>query len=108
MLLEALVALAILSTGIVVLAGTVAAALRAEERASATDAELADADRLLAALTLLTAKEYDQRLGQRDWGEYRVDIQRPEPGLYRIGLSPLGSPGIELLSTVVYRAGEAP
>ena len=102
-LLEVLVALSILATAVVSLVALHDAGLRAQARAAAEEAVVTDADRLLTALSLLTGAEYTQRLGTHPVGPYLVDIQRPEPGLFRIGLRLAAEPASELLATVVYR-----
>ena len=102
-LLEVLVALVILATAGIALTELVGAGLRGERYARARETVLATEDRLLAALTLLRREELDQRIGRRELGEFIVDVQRPEPTLYRIALLQLSSPHIEDLVTVVYR-----
>ena len=107
-LLETMVALAILSSAIVVLVGLARAGADSDARVAQEERLTADADRLLTALTLLTAPEFDQRLGRRQLGPYVVEIQRPEPGLYRVSLSSVDAPAVELLTTVVYREVGSP
>ena len=102
-LLEVLVALVILATVGIALTELVSAGLRGERSARASEAILATEDRLLAALTLLRREELDQRIGRREIGEFIVDVQHPEPTLYRIALLRLSSPHVEDLATVVYR-----
>ena len=88
-LLEALVALAILSTAGVAFVGLGRAAV--------------EADRFLTATTLLRRQELDERLGHHEVGEFVVHIQRPEPTLYRLAIAETVAPEVELLVTVVYR-----
>ena len=107
-LLEVLVALVILATAAIALTELVGAGLRGERDAQAREAILATEDRLLAALTLLRRQELDQRIGRRQLGEFIVDVQRPEPTLYRIALLSVSSPHVEDLVTVVYRRSEIP
>ena len=106
-LLEVLVALVILATAGIALTELVGAGLLGERDARAREAILATEDRLLAALTLLRREELDQRIGRRQLGELIVDVQRPEPTLYRIALLQLTSPHVEDLVTVVYRREES-
>ncbi|HEV8381580.1 MAG TPA: hypothetical protein VGQ29_08345, partial [Gemmatimonadales bacterium] len=80
--------------------------LRAEREARERERILAAEERVLAALTLLNRSELDQRIGRRQIGEFIVDIQRPEPRLYRIALLQQQSPQVEDLVTVVYRREE--
>lgn len=102
-LLEVLVALAILSGAGLVLLDLVSSGLRAERDARERERTLAAEERVLTALTLLKRNELDLRLGRHPIGELVVDIQRPEPTLYRIALVQATSPEVEDLVTVVYR-----
>lgn len=102
-LLEALVALAILSVAGVSLVGVVSAGLRAEEEARRRERTLAAEERVLAAMTLLNRTELDQRIGRRTVGEFFVGVQRPERTLYRIAIGETRSPQVEDLVTVVFR-----
>jgi len=102
-LLDALLALAILASAVVALVGLGASARGELWRARAAEREVTDAHRLLGALSLLTRTEYDQRLGVRSIGPYLVEVMRPERGLYRVTLHPVATPATELLTTVVYR-----
>jgi len=103
-LLEVLVALAILSIAGLSLVTFLDAGLANERDAVIRERELADEDRLLAALTLLKRSDLDQRLGRHPLGDFVVDIARPERTLYRIALSRGESPQAEELVTVIYRA----
>ncbi len=103
-LLEVLVAMAILSASGLALVGLVSAGLGAERDARARERTLATEDRVLAALSLLKREELNRRLGRHGLGEFVVDIERPEPTLYRIALAQVRSPDVEDLVTVVYRA----
>jgi type II secretory pathway pseudopilin PulG len=105
-LLEVLVAVVILATAGIALVETVGASLRAEHDARRREVVLATEERLLAALALLNRRELDQRIGRRQIGEFVVDVQRPEPTLYRIAILRQESPHVEDLVTVVYRRGE--
>lgn len=107
-LLEVLVALVILATAGVSMMELVGAGLRGERDARGRETALATEERLLAALTLLRRTELDQRIGRRTVGEFIVDVQRPEPTLYRIALLEPQSPNVEDLVTVVYRPEPRP
>lgn len=102
-LLEVLVALVILATAAIALVELVDAGTRALTVARVRERELADEDRLLSAYTLLARSDLDRRLGTRDVGPYLVNVQRPEPVLYRIAVSREKAPDVEDLVTVVYR-----
>jgi len=102
-LLETLVALAILFAAGLALLDLVTGGLRAERDARERERVLAVEDRLLTALTLLRRDELDRRLGGHPIGELVVDVERPEPTLYRIAVLQATSPETEDLVTVVYR-----
>ena len=102
-LLEVLVALVILATAGVALLGLVGAGMRGEQDARERERTLAAEERLLAASTLLKRGELDQRIGRHPVGEFLVDVERPEPTLYRIAVLDARSPQVEDLVTVVYR-----
>lgn len=102
-LLEVLVALAVLAAGGLALVALVQGALADAARAKRMEAEAAAASRVLTALTLLTRGELDQRLGAHPLGEFVVEIQRPERSLYRVTVAPRTAPGQPLLVTVVHR-----
>lgn len=95
-LLEVLAAVMILGIAGLSLIELTAGGMRATSAARARERDLADAERLLAAHTLLTRAELDQRLGDRQVGPYVVNIRRPERELYRIAIADL--------VTVVHRA----
>src|SRR5438445_656983 len=107
-LLEVLVAVVVLATAGIGLVELVGSGLRAERDARLREGTLATEERLLSALTLLTRKEFDQRIGRRRIGEFIVDVRRPEHTLYRIALLQEQSPQVEDLVTVVYRAENKP
>ena len=103
-LFEAIVALAIVATAGVSAARFVVEAIHAEAALARREEDQFEADRLLAATSMLRAEELAQRLGARNVGDFVVDVQRPKPELYRIAVGDEG--GIELLVTVVYRRSE--
>lgn len=102
-LLETLVALAILGGAAVALVALAGAAVRLEGRDRADERALLAADRVLAATTLLTRTELDQRIGRHTIGEFTVVVRRPETSLYRIGIGPAGTAEVEQLVTVVFK-----
>lgn len=102
-LLEAMIALAILSAAGIGAVGLVAAGLRSERDVRDRERAVAAADRVLTASSLLLRTDLDQRLGDRQVGELLVRVGRPEPTLYRIAVAELAHPDVELLTTVMYR-----
>lgn len=102
-LLEVLVALAILGGAGAALVATLAAGMRARHEITQREKETKAADRILAATSLLSRNDLDRRLGRHGAGEMLVEIQRPNPDLYRLSVSPLSRPKVDLLVTVVYR-----
>ena len=107
-LLESLVALTIITVvGVnVVLLGQ--SALRSEQVAAGEEQSITEADRVMVAVSLLRRAELEQRLGKHELGEFTVDIQRPEPSLYRVAIERTDAPERELLVTVLFRAPGAP
>jgi type II secretory pathway pseudopilin PulG len=102
-LLETLVALAILSGAGLGLLQLVSAGLGAERGARERERVLAVETRVLAALSLFQRADLDRRLGRHPIGDLIVEVERPEPTLYRIAVAQASSPDIEDLVTVVYR-----
>lgn len=105
-LLEAMVAMAILAGAGTSLVAALDAGIRSEHRARLRETSLLSADRALSALTLLTRTELDRRLGRHPLGELIIEVQRPEPTLYRIAVAEARAPEVEMLVTVVYRVEE--
>lgn len=106
-LLEVLVALTLLLVGGMSVVSVLRAAVQSEAALAAREARLREADRVLAALTLLRKVDLDRRLGRHSAEGFVADVRRPEPGLYRIALLQGDSATTELLVTVVHRADEA-
>jgi hypothetical protein len=104
-LLEVMVALLILATVGSALVILVADGIHAVEVARAREAETDGAAQLMARLALRDARGLDIRLGRRVEGSLVTDVQRPRPGLYRLAVSDSAASELELLVTVVYRAG---
>ncbi len=106
-LLEVLVALTIVSAAGLGIVGVVSASARAARELGSRERTVAAADRLLAAYSLLTRHDLDLRLGTHSAAAFEVSIERPERTLYRIAVAEPRAPAVELLVTVVYRAGES-
>ncbi|HZH42407.1 MAG TPA: hypothetical protein VFD85_15440 [Gemmatimonadales bacterium] len=103
-LLEVLVAIAILGAAGLSLVSLVQEGLIGAGRAAARERELVAEERVLGAFTLLNREDLDVRLGHHPVGEFVVDVERPERTLYRVALSRATAPDVEDLVTVVYRA----
>jgi hypothetical protein len=103
-LLEVIVALAILATTGLAMMALVQEAMATQQRVRDRERELAAADRILVAYSMLSRTDLDIRLGRRDVGEFTVTVQRPEPELYRAAVAPVSAPDHALLVTVLYRA----
>lgn len=103
-LLEVLVAVALLGGAGLAVVALLRQAVQAEAAAAAGERRFAAADRVLAALTLLSSKELDQRLGRHPLGEFVIEVMRPERGLYRLVVLAPDTRLEPLLVTVVARA----
>jgi len=101
-LLEALVALAVLATLVSAAAWTASESMRAVGRAHETEARVRLAARLLTAASLWQREDLDRHLGSRPQGPLRMRIDRPRPTLYDVSLSD-GATGKVLLRTSLFR-----
>jgi type II secretory pathway pseudopilin PulG len=110
-LLEAIVALLILSVAGTAAVTLVSQSADAVRRAREADAEARAASDFLHAVSLWTRDDLDRRLGDRPQGDWRLRIQRPAPTLYEVVLVDSAG-GRELLRTALFRpepaAAEAP
>jgi type II secretory pathway component PulJ len=102
-LLEVLVAIVILAVAGLAAMQAVADALSSEARLGLRERELADADRLLSAYSVLGRRDLDLRLGTRVVGDWSVEVQRPRPALYRVSLARADASDVEVLVTVLFR-----
>ena len=101
-LLEVMVALAMLPLGAVSVVTLASESLRAVARAEAADEETARASAFLDAVALWPRADLDRHLGNRSEGAWRLDIQRPLPTWYTVTLlDSLGT--VPLLATSLYR-----
>lgn len=101
-LVEAVVAIALI--GMVGLGGVglVRSASAAMALTAAAERELRDADEFLGIVTLWSASELDQRLGEREQGEWLLEIQRVERTLYLLTLRD-GAGQRLILQTSIFR-----
>ncbi|HEV8356904.1 MAG TPA: type II secretion system protein [Gemmatimonadales bacterium] len=107
-LLEAIVALAIVSVAGLSMLELVSASQRERNRLDDYERLVAGADRVLTAMVLLTRQDLDRRLGTHAVAAYAVNVTRPEMTLYRIAVGDSLAPEVELLTTVVYHEGPRP
>jgi type II secretory pathway pseudopilin PulG len=105
-LLEAMAALAILSTAGLAAAALAGQAADAVRRAQTADAELREASAFFHAVALWTREDLDRRLGERPQGRWTLVIQRPAPTLYEVVLADSALTR-EILRTALFRP-EAP
>lgn len=101
-LLEAIVALAIIGIAGVIAVSLAASSLAAIDRAHKADARSQRASHFLDAVSLWTRADLDRHLGDRAEGSWRLRIERPSPTLYVVSLR--DSTGERtLLTTSLYR-----
>ena len=105
-LLEAMVAIAILASAGASLVAAIDAGIQSEHQARLRETSLLAAERVLTATALLGRGDLDRRLGRHPIGEFVVEVQRPDPTLYRIAIAEGRAPEVETLVTVVYRPEE--
>lgn len=91
-LMEAMIALAILSLAGVSMVSFLTASLHDLAAMRQRERTLATAERVLTATTLLTRSDLNRRLGRRQLGEFYIDVQRPEQTLYRIAVTETSAP----------------
>lgn len=99
-LLEVIVALTIFSVAALGAVEQLAQLAEAQRQSALREERLTDADRLLTAVSLLTRRDLDLRLGRREVGPWIVEVQRPRPDLYRIEVGSGAQPD---LTTLLYR-----
>ncbi len=102
-LLEAIIALAILSIAGIALLRVALEASHAIALSAAAEIRLRDAGRLMDAASLWSRTEFDQRLGVRTQGAMRMRISRPTTQLYHVELMESEGEAV-LLATTFYRA----
>ncbi len=78
-LLEVMVALAILVVSGVTTVSLLGASLRSEVALAEREELFQEAHRALAALSLLTRDDLDRRIGRHPVGRFVAEIRRPEP-----------------------------
>ena len=83
-LIEALVAMIVIGFAASGLAAAFSAAVLSESGMQAREAEFAAMDRVMTAMSLLTAKDLARRVGTHGVGEFAVTVQFIQPGVYRV------------------------
>jgi len=103
-LLEAIVALAIITIAGVAAAIAVRQGAESVTRVTATEAEVRRASAFLDAVALWPRADLDRHLGDRAEGPWQMRVDRPLPTLYLVSLSDSGR---QLLRTAIYRPDTA-
>jgi type II secretory pathway pseudopilin PulG len=101
-LLEALVAIAVLGTVASAAAWKTAETLHAVRRTHAREAEVRAAQRLMSAVYLWPRDDLDRHLGNRAQGKWTMRVDRVNATLYEIALIDTFSAGV-LLRTTLFR-----
>jgi type II secretory pathway pseudopilin PulG len=106
-LLEVLVALAILGASGAALATLAVGASDAVARARSRDDEVRRASAFLEVVALWPREDLDRHLGRRPQGEWTLEVRHPTANLYLVALSDSGA-SHPLLATSLYRATPRP
>ncbi|HEX2780181.1 MAG TPA: hypothetical protein VHM30_11825 [Gemmatimonadaceae bacterium] len=101
-LLETIVALAILVTAGAAIVAMLAQSLHTVETVRRADREMREASAYLDVVALWPREDLDRHLGERDQGPWRMRVDRPAPTLYVLVLSD-SSGKRELLRSMLYR-----
>ena len=104
-LLEAIVALAILATAAAALVVLAASSVHAVRQARSADDEMRAASAFMDVVALWPRADLDRHLGDRDEGPWRLRVQRPTQVLYTVALLD-STARRELLRSVLYRPEE--
>jgi prepilin-type N-terminal cleavage/methylation domain-containing protein len=108
-LIEVLVAMVILGFAASGLATAFSTATLLESGMQQREAQFAAMDRVMTAMSLLTAADLRHRLGIHRVGEFVVSVQAPEPELYRVRVAPDSGTSSHGLETLLFRrAGAEP
>lgn len=101
-LLEIMIALAVLATVGGTSAWMCSEAIRAVSRAHAAEVEIRGANRLLIAVSLWPREDLDRHLGDTPQGPWRLRVDRVQPDLYEVTLADTAT-GRVLLGTALFR-----
>lgn len=102
LLLEAMIALAILGVAVLTFVAVTRASGEAVARAARADSEARAAARFIAAVSLWPRADLDRRLGERAEGRWRLRVSRSGERIYVVVLGD-SSGHRELLRTALYR-----
>lgn len=102
MLIELMAAIAIMGLSLAALLVLASQTVQVAGSVAARERRMRTAHQVMSLHALLPARDLDLRLGVRTVGTFTVDIQRPEPTLYRIDVRDEDAHVSELV-TVVYR-----
>jgi type II secretory pathway pseudopilin PulG len=105
-LLEVIVALALLASAGLAAVSMAAEAAEAVSRAREAEVRTAEASRFMDAVSLWTRADLDRRLGERRQGPFILRLDRPDPELYTTALADSAS-GRVLLATSLFRRDTA-
>ena len=103
MLLEAVLALAVLSVAGSAAAWLATDSMRLVSRAHTRERVVRDAEQLLSAVSLWSRADLDRRLGQTSQGPFRLRINRGSSRLYHVAVID-AEDGHLLLVTSLFRA----
>ena len=101
-LVEVLVALAMLGASGAALAAMAVGATDSVRRAQQRDADIRRASALLEAVALWPREDLDRHLGARPQGAWVLDVQHPSPSLYTVSIADSGV-ALTLLQTALFR-----
>jgi type II secretory pathway pseudopilin PulG len=101
-LLEALVALLILTTAGAAAVTLVAEGAREIQRVRSAEKQMHDASAFFDAVSLWSRDDLDRHLGNRNQGDWLMRVDRPDLELYVVSLTDTATK-VELLRTSVYR-----
>jgi type II secretory pathway component PulJ len=101
-LLEAIVALTILTIAALASAAMVRQAVDSVRRARETERDIRQISAFMEAIALWPRADLDRHLGNRPEGSWRLQIERPVATLYIVALTDSLSRG-ELVRTALYR-----
>lgn len=104
-LLEVLIALAVLGSAIGGTAWLAAEAMRSVNHTYAAEAAVRDAHRLLSHVALWPRRDLDLRLGQTRQGQWWLRVDRVHPMLYDVTITDVET-GAAILRTTIFRAVE--